>query len=253
MNKTSGKLQSSFGGLMLFIVISFSIVAAKENTIGTISFLLGAPNDVQIKHKDQAAWQAAKLNMAVLSADILQTKQESRCEVKLVDGSVIRIGENTLFEFTEASISKSSKNVKAELKKGQVWSNLTKVKSEKEGFQIKAPTAVCAVRGTIYRIDADSTTKCLVYDGSVYVGPTGLWGSPIRRDTKSLEPMQVPGPQQVPGPYEVSLEAWVSIVKGFQIEVRADGKYASSRFDERKDSQLDWVRWNQERDAMVRR
>jgi hypothetical protein len=251
ISKSRSLILSSIGLLTIFVA-GLDVIAAKENAIGTVSFLIGGPNDVQIKHKELQDWSPAKLNTSVLSGDAMQTKQESRCEVKLLDGSVIRIGENTLFEFTEASISKSTKNVKSELKKGQVWSNLTKVKS-KEGFQIKAPTAVCAVRGTIYRVDADSTTKCLVYDGSVYVGPVGFWGQPLQRGNKSLQPIQVPGPQQVPGPYEVSLDQWISIVKGYQIEVRADGKFASSRFDEKRDAELDWVRWNLERDAQIRR
>jgi len=191
--------------------------------------------------------------MAVQNADLIRTKAESRCEVKLLEGSVVRIGENSEFEFTDASVKKNSKKVKARLKRGRIWSNITKLRTKQEGFQIKTPTAVCAVRGTVYRIDADSSTKCLVYAGAVDVGPTSFWGQSRTGKPKSLKPVEVPGPYEIPPPYEVSLEEWVRIVKGFQIVVRSDGKFAKSRFDEARDAKLDWVRWNKQRDLAIKR
>lgn len=241
--------------IVLFTVIfSFMLMngAAAKEAIGHISFILGAPGDVKIKHEDQNNWQAAKLKTEVFKADAIKTGEESRCEVKLKENSVIRIGENSVFEFTQAAISKSSKEIKTELKSGRVWSNLIKGKKNDE-FQIKAPTAVCAVRGTIFRVDADTSTTCLVYDGSVDVGPVSFWGKPTSRTSKSLEPVEVPGPVEVPPPFEVSLDQWMEIVKGFQITVRPDGKFAKSRFDEKKDAAQDWVRWNIERDSEIKR
>ncbi len=237
--------------LLWLFLASFSF--AKESEIGKISFILGRAQDVQIKNKSAKTWSNATLKMIVLNADLIRTKTESRCEVTLLDGSVVRIGENSEFEFTDASIKKNSKKVNAQLKRGRIWSNVTKLRAKQEGFQIKTPTAVCAVRGTIYRIDADSSTKCLVYDGTVDVGPTSFWGQPQAGQTKSLKPVEVPGPYEIPPPYEVSLEEWVRIVKGFQIVVRPDGKFAKSRFDEAKDAQQDWVHWNKQRDLALKR
>lgn len=237
--------------VLLISLASFSF--AKESEIGKISFLLGREQDIQIKHKSDKTWRNAKLKMSVKNADLIRTKSESRCEVKLLEGSVVRIGENSEFEFTDASVKKNSKKVKASLKRGRIWSNITKLRAKQEGFQIKTPTAVCAVRGTVYRIDADSSTKCLVYDGAVDVGPTSFWGQSRAGKSKSLKPVEVPGPYEIPPPYEVSLEEWVRIVKGFQIVVRPDGKFAKSRFDKAQDEKLDWVRWNKQRDLAIKR
>ncbi|NIA29810.1 MAG: hypothetical protein GWP06_07880, partial [Actinobacteria bacterium] len=85
------------------------------------------------------------------------------------------------------------------------------------------------------------------------VGPTSFWGQSPTGKSKSLKPVEVPGPYEIPPPYEISLEEWVRIVKGFQIVVRPDGKFAKSRFDKAQDAKLDWVRWNKQRDLALKR
>ena len=56
-------------------------------------------------------------------------------------------------------------------------------------------------------------------------------------------------PEEVPGPYEVTLEDWITIVEGIQINVRADGKYSMFEFDQAADAGLDFVRWNKDLDT----
>ena len=66
----------------------------------------------------------------------------------------------------------------------------------------------------------------------------------------SLGPVQtIQAPTQVAGPYEVSLEDWISLVEGMQINVRKDGKYSMFKFDQDADAGLDFVKWNKEQDA----
>ena len=59
---------------------------------------------------------------------------------------------------------------------------------------------------------------------------------------------EIKAPTQVSGPYEVSLEEWVTLAQGMQINVRKDGKYSMFEFDQDKDSGLDFVKWNKEQD-----
>jgi hypothetical protein len=243
--------KKTLSGVVVLILFSINVLLSDIGfEVGRITFMLGGADQIQVQHKDDSLWNAAKLNNPVYEGDIVKTSQECRCEVRLNDGGIVRIGEKSVFQFTSAALQKNQ-NAKSELKQGQVWANLSHRKSKQKGFQIKTPTAVCAVRGTIYRIDADTSTACLVYDGAVDVGPTSFWGQPIKRTGKSLEPQQVPRPRQVPGPYQVSLDEWIQIVKGFQINVRADGKYEKKKFDEKKDAQLEWVQWNQDLDKAV--
>lgn len=227
---------------------------APAPSIGNINFLLGAFNDITILHDGEGAWIPAKLKMDVQRGDLVQTKAESRCEVKLHDGSIVRIGEKTLFDFEKSLVSGSSKAVNASIKQGKIWANVTRLQRGKDKFEIKSPTAVCAIRGTTYRMEADSTTRVAVYQGNVEVGPTDSLRSVIQRQGRPPgPPQQVPGPTQIPGPFEISLEQWVRLVQGNQLEVRRDGKYAVTPINTVAEQQVDWIQWNLQRDRLLGR
>jgi hypothetical protein len=235
--------------LLLLLVGAFGFIRMDSQSIGKINFILGGQDDVSIQRAGEPGWKSAKLYSSILDGDQIKTKNESRCETKLNDRSIIRIGENTTFSFAADQLEK---NVSAELKTGRIWANIRKL-SIRNSFHVRTPTAVCAVRGTIYRIDADSTTKVMVYQGSVDVGP--LWAvksdSTQPQERKTFQPPhQVQGPVQVPGPFEVSLDQWVRIVAGQQIEVRPDGKYYKTKINNQVDQKDDWVAWNRQRDGM---
>jgi hypothetical protein len=235
--------------LFLIILVISGFVPAKRTSIGKINFILGSPNDVTVMRAGNSEWENAKLYSSIYNGDQIKTNKESRCETKLHKQGIIRIGENTTFSFQPDQLNNS---FSTEIKKGRLWANIKKLVS-RSNFHVRTPTAVCSIRGTIYRIDADSSTKVMVYQGTVDVGP--LWA--VKRDTSSVRqpgiyqpPYEVPGPTQIPGPFEVSLDQWVRIVAGQQIEVRADGKYYKSKINEQVDQEDDWVKWNRERDGM---
>ena len=235
--------------LFLLILVISGFVPANRASIGKINFILGSSSDVTVMRADKSNWENAKLYSPVYNGDQIKTNKESRCETKLHKQGIIRIGENTTFSFQQDQLNN---NFSTEIKKGRIWANIKKLFS-RSNFHVRTPTAVCSIRGTIYRIDADSTTKVMVYQGTVDVGP--LWE--VKRDTSSTRqpgiyqpPYEVPGPTQVPGPFEVSLDQWIRIVAGQQIEVRADGKYYKSKINEQIDQEDEWVRWNKERDGM---
>lgn len=235
-------------------VLSLSFMKkSSPEKIGAITFVLGKSGEVRILHVDQDLWTPAKTKMPVHVGDKLNTQAESRCEIKLNDGSVIRLGENSTFDFEKSLVSKSKRSFDASLSQGKIWANIVSlVWGEK--FEIKSPTAVCAIRGTIYGIEADSTTRVAVYDGKVDVGPTSALREQLRQTSRPPgAPQQIPGPTQVPGPYQVSLEQWVRLVKGYQLEVRANGRYAQTPIDPQRNQQNEWVQWNLARDREVQR
>ena len=245
--RTATVIKILFPSLILIATAGF--IPAKKSSIGKINFILGGKNDVAIIRSGMSNWQEAKLYSSIYKGDRIKTSKESRCETKLYDQSVIRIGENTTFIFKD---DKLNNNFSTEIKKGRLWANIRKI-SRRTKFQVRTPTAVCSIRGTIYRIDADSSTKVMVYRGAVDVGP--LWA--VKSDSTQpggqrtiKAPYEVPGPTQVPGPFEVTLDQWVRIVAGYQIEVRNDGKYYKSKINNQADEQDDWVMWNKQRDGI---
>ncbi|RMG67508.1 MAG: hypothetical protein D6715_04560 [Calditrichaeota bacterium] len=225
--------------------------------VGKITFPL---NRVFVIRPGQDRPLMATFNMDVYPGDKVETKKESRCEITFLNGHVVRLDENSIYTLEQVEISEKRTRVESGLSLGRLWSNIRKIFSKEDYFRVKSPTAVVAVRGTIYRVNAnpDSSTEVYVYQGEVAVSPAkagpgqpqGGGGGPKRLQ----KPSQVAPPTQVQGPTEVSLETWFEIVKAQQqIIVRPDGSYQKASFDPAKDATLDWVQWNKERDALLQR
>ena len=201
--------------------------------------------------------------ISIHEIDIVKTLAKSRCQITLVGGGKFRIGQNSEPEITEANVKPMEKNFGATLKKGDVWVAAKAAFGEKKNVAVRTPTAVAAIRGTKYRAKAgEDESSVLVYDGKVDVNAAknvidarnqqmrqgGPQGGAAPKFT--LGPVtEIQAPTQVAGPYEVSLEDWISLVEGMQINVRKDGKYSMFKFDQDTDAGLDFVKWNKEQDA----
>lgn len=196
----------------------------------------------------------------VFVGDYIRTLSKSRCEITLKTGGKVRIGENSELELVSADIKPMEKNYNANLKRGNIWVSAKAAFGEKKNVSVRTPTAVAAIRGTKYRAIADSAeSSVLIYEGEVDVNAAKNVVEAQGKDEKDtpegkpkfkLGPVdEVKGPTEVPGPYEVSLEDWIKLVEGWQINVRKDGKYSLFEFNKTADGELDFVKWNKEQDA----
>ena len=191
--------------------------------------------------------------------DFVRTKAKSRCEITLTGGGKVRIGENSELEITAASVKPMTKDFSANLNKGNVWVAAKAAFGEKKSVAIRTPTAVAAIRGTKYRATAgDDESSVLVYDGKVDVNAAKNISEERKEKRKGFvpgglnpnKPKFTLGPvTEVSGPYEVTLEDWISLVEGMQINVRKDGKYHMFKFDQSVDGEDEFVKWNQELDS----
>jgi hypothetical protein len=219
---------------------------SKAQKVGKVSFFIGKP---MIKKKSTKKLKAVRLNFSVYEGDRIQTAKAERLEIKLKDGSLIRIAEQS----DVAILCPSMKVISSDVKKGRIWANIKKLGTRNYDFEVTTGTATAAIRGTVFRMDQsakDSVTSVLVYDGKVDVGP----GKKLQKTMKAPAPgerREIAGPTEVAGPYEVSLMEWVTIVKGMQINIKQDGKYHKFRFNQEKDNEDPWVKFNKERDQAV--
>lgn len=240
--------------LIILVCISVLLVSFKPNepTVGKITFPLG---NVLLLSKGATRYQKVYLNMPVKNGDKIETKKTARCEITFKDNSVVRIDEQTIYTIEKADIGPEKKEVSSFLFLGKLWSNVKKLISSKDTWRLKSPSAVVAVRGTVYRMNAgaDSSAQVLVYEGNVAVSPaTTTATGQSRSDIQKGKPVEVQGPQQVEGPSEVSVGQWLEIVKAQQqIVVKPDGSFAKSDFNLEDDAKLDWVQWNKERDKLL--
>ena len=245
----------------LLLVSTFlltNISAQKE--FGKISLPLGR---VQVQKGGIGEFKRAMPRMSIQEKDVIKTLAKSRCEITLAGGGKLRIGENSELEITEANVKPMEKNFGATLKKGDAWVAAKAAFGEKKNVAVRTPTAVAAIRGTTYRAKAgNDESSVLVYDGKVDVNAaSNVSEARDQQRRQGFQPQggaprfklgpvtEIQAPTQVAGPYEVSLEDWVSLVEGMQINVRKDGKYSMFKFDQDEDDGLDFVKWNKELDA----
>ena len=241
------KIVSLFVSLILIgIVFSAYNFLDAAQSVAKISFPLG---NVHVLQKGKKKMQKARFQHKLFVGDKIKTEKEARCEIKYNDGSIIRIDQLSIYTIEKAHLTKKEKKVESFLSIGRLWANIKKLVSSSDSWLLRGPSAVVAVRGTIYRMDTmdDKSSKVLVYEGSVNVGPPSWAPSAGAQGQK-------PGPpKQVKGPSVVSLEQWVEIVKAQQqIIIKPDGSFQKSDFDLVADAQSSWVKWNLERDKLIK-
>ena len=245
----------------LLITLYLSTLLFGQKEFGKISLPLGR---VQVQKAGKGDFKRAMPKMSVHENDIIKTLAKSRCEITLVGGGKLRIGQNSELEITQANVKPMEKNFGATLKKGDVWVAAKAAFGEKKNVSVRTPTAVAAIRGTKYRAKAgEDESSVLVYDGKVDVNAAKnvieerqnrrksfAPGGPNEKPKFTLGPVtEIKAPTQVSGPYEVTLEEWITLAEGMQINVRKDGKYHMFEFDQGKDADLDFVKWNKELDS----
>ena len=242
--------------IQLFIYLFSFCIIFSQQPFGKITLPLGK---VEISNS-KGNWVKARPNQKVYEGNTLKTSAKSRCELTLTGGGKIRIGENSELELNEADVKPMAKNFNANLKKGNVWVSAKAAFGEKKNIAVRTPTAVAAIRGTKYRAKAGSDeSSVLVYEGKVDVNQAKNYIEERKKKRKSLAPTKTPfklgpvtkidAPTIVSGPYEISLDEWVTLAQGMQINIRKDGKFSMFEFDQTKDGDLDFVQWNKEQDS----
>lgn len=210
---------------------------------GKVTYVAG--NAILYK-KSQKAGNAIRLNGQVREGDKIRTGKGSRVEILMADGSVVRLGENSVFDVNSMKVDSAaaSRNIDLKLSIGRVWAKVRGV-FKKSSFNVSSNNAVAGVRGTTYRLDVseDNRTVLKVYEGVVDI-------SPVARRPEDLAGSPYEGLHEVPGPREVTLSEWQFIVSSMMtVTISPDGiptKPRSFTLEEDMDS---WVKWNLERDA----
>jgi hypothetical protein len=215
---------------LIATVICAALSLARADGVAKVTTFEGV---VQIMKNGASEWRNAKPGTTLEIGDQVFTHEESFAEIRYAIGTVLRMDEKTKVTI-EAS---SEKTIKTKSAIGNVWVNMRKLVATGREFQVSTPTAVAAIRGTVFDMSSvpDSASYVAVFEGKVAVGPSEDLKKKLEQEkkkaTKVGKPVEVPGPEEIPGPYEVSLEQWRTIVAGQRIAVRTDGKFAQEKID----------------------
>lgn len=193
------------------------------------------------------AFLPARPNLVFYSSDEIKTGNASRAELVLDNRSVLRLDANSHLKIENLK-REGAYQAKFEFAVGSLWARISKLFQQKPQIDVEFPTAIAGVQGTTYRsvVAPDSATTVRVYDGAVEVRGSQ---SPPR---PTGPPQRIGPPQQVPGPSQVSLETWIKLVRAQQeIRIAKDGKPSDPAAFRDQGAELDWVRWNQQRDRAL--
>ncbi len=129
---------------------------------GQINFLIG---DVKMQQPGKAEWQKVSYGLVVPQEAKIKTGKESRCEVLLPDGSVVKILENTEMKFEKMGKTEQEESSFFSAF-GEIFFKVKKMLNRK--FTLKTPVAVMSVRGTeFYVINSPRGNGLWVNDGKV--------------------------------------------------------------------------------------
>ncbi len=230
-------------------LVAAGALAAAPAPAGTVSFVAGDATRT-------AGGKAQKLAVgsAVFEGDALETQKRTRLEVKLADGSVLRLGPSSKADVQAASFGKSveERKVTAKLLVGKVWANVAKAVGGEQRFEVRTENAVAGVRGTTFRVDAstDRSVVVKVYSGTVAVA-SGTIPRPEHQGPQPVQAGAKPERRQIAGPQAVTREQWERIVTSMMaVRVSAAGEATEPEaFAVASVGEDEWEEWNRGRDA----
>ena len=218
---------------LLFTIMAYGMPMAEITFIQGKSFV-GTTKD--------GPWRALTKGMSVTQGQLIKTSKTGIVEITLPGKSLIRLAPGTLCRLDEAIFPKQKRSkFIARLFFGKIWARISKAMGVGRGsFDIKTPTAIVGVRGTVYNVYAalDRSTQVSVYYGLVGVSP------PIILEGAKREEM--------PWPVEVTEKKWEEIIlKRLQrLYIGSDGMPEKPEsFDPVKEKD-EWADWNLKRDAL---
>ncbi len=191
-------------------------------------------------------YKAVSTGAALAEGDRLRTGAASRLEVKLKDGSVLRMAERSELKLQSATFGpKEKKRFDAKLFAGRLWAAVTRLVGTDSSFEVETTNAVAGVRGTRFAaaVEPGGDTTVRVYDGSVLVSNKPIYAKEGHTKGKRV---------QVAGPQEISQKQWTELVASAMQLVKITSKGEMSQpqsFAMSTSGDDDWESWNAARDT----
>ncbi len=156
---------------LLIVLFSFFLMffnQQSEPSSAKVKFMLGT---VELMRQGKTDWQKVRFHQRVYQGDRIRTALNSRVELEMPDGSVIKINENSMFDVKEIKTPDREQEDKMSftLWVGSLFAKFQKIVEQRQARTIETPSAVVAVRGTEFDLEVDrqQTTVVRVYEGRV--------------------------------------------------------------------------------------
>jgi hypothetical protein len=191
---------------------------------------------VNVFNREAPAGRLIGENDIIAKNDRVEVQENSRIELRLPDGSYMRLSENTRCTMRLLQFEKRTGNIYMQvfLKAGKLWAKVKKLASPYSRMEVVTHAAFAASKGTVYSVDveADASSTINVYEGAV------LAKRLAREAPSTADQTSAPAEEQ---PVSVNALQQVSVSP-------QDGTPQPRGFDP-KATINDWIRWNLQRDA----
>jgi hypothetical protein len=155
---------------LLLPLLFYSFSPTQLQTEAVVKYVIG---DVEAQSRNQTSWRILKINNTLVEGDRIKTALNSRIELSMPDGTVLKINENTIFDLNEIKVPEEDQEDKMSFTvwAGNIWAQFTKLVSSRQERRIESPGAVVAIRGTTIEmnVDMDQNTRIRVEEGTVSV------------------------------------------------------------------------------------
>lgn len=146
--------------ILIFIMLFFGNSAFA-------AYVFNSRGWVEYKKAGSSDWKriSSKSRLIIKEGDQLRTKRASTVQIYMDDGSKIQLAPKSAFKLRTENKKKAS--VGLFFGRVRSW-----VKKFSKKFEVRTPSAVCAVRGTDFIVSADNegNSRVEVYSGSVLTG-----------------------------------------------------------------------------------
>lgn len=136
--------------LILFVASSAS--AAETKRIAVVKDLQGV-----VEVNTGSAWSTAKVGMILNEGDSIRTSANSKATLNLdkdAETGIVEVKENTKLKLAEliGDQQKATQSTLLDLAMGEVLIRARKLDSENSRFEVKTPTSIVGVRGTVFSV-----------------------------------------------------------------------------------------------------
>jgi hypothetical protein len=159
---------------VLFVFISLPLLfsLSYSQTVEQIVKIKTVIGSVELRPAGSSSWKAARIGMIVKRGWDIRTFTESSAELEYANGTVVRMGENSVVNLPTLAVDEKNAATRTGVKiaAGTVWGNIKKLTSASSSFDFETPTAVASIRGTRLGLNVSrGGTSIDVYEGEVEV------------------------------------------------------------------------------------
>ncbi len=190
-----------------------------------ISYLKGK---AEVQKGGSVVWVPAALRMSLTAGDKVATEDGAELEIKLDDGSVLKMKDKGLLSIDRMEKQKKPLTTVTSLQavSGKILGCIRKLSSQESKFEITTPTAVAGVRGTVFAVFVEGdSTELNVLQGKV--GISGQQGGEVLVGEKQMTVVSRGDSARSPVPMTAAKIAFIMMWGGAAIKIGSLGAAAA--------------------------